>query len=123
MHISLARWTLLGGTAASALFLAGCGALHPQDFPLDDPEHTTTESAGNVSRELLGSSWPLDVESGDVACEQKGDDVALTFTSPAGEVYALNLIAAADHPKATPVTGKTLGVLVSKAFEACDTKE
>lgn len=122
MQISLAKWTALGGTVASALFLAGCGALHPQDLPIEAPARTASAAPGNVSKKLLGSSWPLEVESGSVACETKGKDVALTFATSEGKVYALNGIATVNYPPLSAAPGKSLGGLISQAFATCEVK-
>lgn len=122
MQISLMRLALLGGTAAAtALLLSGCGALHPEDFPLDGPTQSASTGQGNVTKEDFGSTWPLEVDSGNVACETNdAGDVALTFTTTEGKVYALNGIAEEKHPPISEIATGSLGGLIGQAFTTCD---
>lgn len=85
----------------------------------------TQESRLEVGREQLGEQWPLTVERGTLAC----DDRDLTITVD-GRVYALGAggegtgagspidpLRAADEDE--PGARKSLGPLISRAAELC----
>ncbi|KAM9862730.1 hypothetical protein ACI1US_01455 [Leucobacter sp. BZR 635] len=124
------RRTTTALTAAGLVLLAstaaGCGALHPEDFPLD--EEFTFSAATNpqeVTADEFGRAWNLSVDHGTIACVPNADgDPVLTFTGPDDTVYALNALAEnaknASISEITTSRGRGVATLLSFAFSACD---
>lgn len=112
--------TLTAG--ALALTLAGCGAFHPEDYPLDGPALTATDNPQEVTADQFGHSWPLAVDQGWVGCELNGNgDPVLTFTDPDGTVYALNALEEnRGNTDIGDIATGSIGPLRTFAFAVCD---
>jgi hypothetical protein len=92
------------------LFLVGCGG-------------------GNVSSEEFGSSWPLNVDSGDLRCEGSKGFGAVVFTDPDGNEYGLNGVALSQgYPPIDPIWKDSpelpglkvsLGPLIDRGLAMC----
>lgn len=104
------------------LALTGCGAFHPEDYPLDGPTLTATENPQEVTAEQFGHSWPLTVDHGQVGCDlNAAGDPVLTFTDPDGTVYALNALEEnAGNADIGDIATGSVGPLRTFAFIVCD---
>ena len=113
--------TLITALGVLAL-LTGCGAFHPQDYPLDGPTASATANPHYVTAEQFGHSWPLTVASGTVSCELSEDgDPVLTFTDPDGVVYALNALPDnAVNEDINQILDGSIGPLRSFALTVCN---
>jgi hypothetical protein len=118
----LATTVLAAGLVAGGL--AGCGALHPEDFPATGPTTAATSNPQSVTSTDFGHAWPLTVDSGTVACTQNAEgDPVLTFTAPDGSVYALNSARGnEDNSDIGDITENmaNAGVIRTFAFAVCD---
>jgi Protein of unknown function (DUF2511). len=104
------------------LLLTGCGAFHPEDYPLDGPTLAATENPQEVTAEQFGHSWPLTVDHGQIGCTlNAADDPVLTFTTPDGTVYALNALEEnRDNEDIRELATGSIGPLRTFAFAVCD---
>ncbi|WP_454114974.1 hypothetical protein [Microbacterium lacticum] len=107
---------------AGALALAGCGAFHPEHYPVDGPTLTATANPQEVTADQFGHSWPLTIDHGWVGCELNEDgDPVLNFTDLDGTVYALNAL---EENRGNADIGElatgSIGPLRTFAFAVCD---
>lgn len=123
MRIATTHTGLAAAIAALTITaLTGCGALHPDDYPLEEPTLQATSNPAEVSAKQFGQSWSLDVDHGIVGCElDEGGNPILTFTAPDGTTYALNAIGPnTDRPDIENISNGSVGTLRTFAFTVCD---
>lgn len=109
-------------TLTTTLALTGCGAFHPEDYPLDGAAPTATANPQKVTAEQFGHSWPLTVDRSHVGCDlNAAGDPVLSFTAPDGTAYALNALEESrDNEDIVELATGSIGPLRTSAFAVCD---
>lgn len=116
---------IAGLTVLSTAALTGCGALNPDQYPVDGPTATATANPQEVTDEEFGHSWPFTVDHGTLSCEMNDSgDPLLAFTAPDGTTYALNAVDGSEELEdISEISEGSIGPIRSFAFSVCDATE
>lgn len=113
---------LISLVAIAALSLSGCGALNPDQYPVDGPTLTATANPQEVTEGDFGHAWPFTVDRGTLSCEMNDSgDPLLAFAAPDGTTYALNAVDGSEELEdISEISDGSIGPIRSFAFSVCD---